>query len=144
MAKKNATSIFNDETIENPLTVIKETLGVSRDPETGEVVVMFTTNKGKGSGVQVMPVSQFHPVIELLSDYADNGLPEGVSAEENLPADEVIRRTITVDDEGIVSFRVRNGKGAKPARFHIDTLSEIVELLKSTQDAVTKAAAKVK
>ena len=141
---KPTQSIFANETIESPTTVIKETLGVSRDPETGEVVVQFTTNKGKGSGVQVMPVSQFETVIDLLSDYADNGLPEGVSAEENLPADEVIRRTICIDEDGLVSFRSRNGKGAKPARFHIDTLPAIVELLKSTQAAVAKAAAKVK
>ena len=144
MAKKNATSIFASETVESPTQVIKDTLGVSRDPETGEVVVMFTTNKGKGSGVQVMPVDQFDAVISLLSDYAENGLPEGVSAEENLPADEVIRRTICIDEDELVSFRVRNGKGAKPARFPLNTLNEIVQLLRDAHPAVLKAAAKVK
>ena len=128
-------NIFQSEHDESPTTVIKQTMSVSLDTE-GTPVVSFATNKGKGSGAQTMPVSEFREYVETLADIASNGIPE--LAEEELSAAESLRRTITNSD-GIVSFRVRSGKGAKPAKVPAGQLSDVAELLASTVDAVEKA-----
>ena len=128
-------NIFENEHDESPTTVIKQTMSVSLDTE-GTPVVSFATNKGKGSGAQTMPVSEFREYVSTLADIASNGIPE--APEEQLSAAESLRRTITNSD-GIVSFRVRSGKGAKPAKVPVGQLTEVAELLSSTVDAVEKA-----
>ncbi len=136
-------SIFASDTDENPTRVIKSTMSVTRDDETGLPTVSFATNRGKGSGAQIIPTEQFAEVIGLLQSYVTNGLPEEFVGEDNLPCAEVIRRTISVED-GLISFRVRNGKGAKPARIPVDSFSDVVELLAGTVQAVEKAGNRIK
>lgn len=136
-------SIFASETEENPVRVIKSTMTVARDEDTGVPMVGFATNRGKGSGAQIIPTVQFGEVVGLLQSYVQNGLPEEFQGEDNLPCAEVIRRTISVED-GVISFRVRNGKGAKPARIPLDSFAEVVELLAGTLDSVERAAKKLK
>ena len=145
MAKNTpaSASIFASETDENPTRVIKSTMTVHRDDETGLPMVGFATNRGKGSGAQLIPTDQFAEVIGLLQSYVSDGLPEEFQGEDNLPCAEVIRRTISVED-GLISFRVRNGKGAKPARIPVDSFAEVVELLSGTVDSVERAAKKLK
>ena len=145
MAKTTAqsASIFASETEENPVRVIKSTMTVARDEDTGVPMVGFATNRGKGSGAQIIPTVQFGEVVGLLQSYVQNGLPEEFQGEDNLPCAEVIRRTISVED-GVISFRVRNGKGAKPARIPLDSFAEVVELLAGTLDSVERAAKKLK
>ena len=142
MSKVKGLSVFSEESDERVTKVVKQTMGVGRD-EDGTTVVSFATNRGKGSGAQIIPANQYPDVLAVLRGYVDNGFPEGVSEEENLPAAEVIRRTIHVEDD-TVSFRTRNGKGAKPARIPLDQFSDAVELLESTAPAIAKAAAKLK
>ena len=43
----------------------------------------------------------------------------------------------------MVSFRVRSGKGAKPAKLGAGDFQEVVELLRSTVEAVENAGAKL-
>ena len=130
-----ATSIFHSESDESPCTVIKQTMSVSLNDD-GEAVVSFATNRGKGSGAQTMPVGEFREYVETLSDIAANGIP--VVDEELLTAAEAVRRTIAMKD-GIVSFRVRSGKGAKPAKVPSGELQAVVDLLTSTVKAGEKA-----
>ena len=130
-----STSIFHSESDESPCTVIKQTMSVSLNDD-GEAVVSFATNRGKGSGAQTMPVGEFREYVETLSDIAANGIPE--VDEEQLTAAESVRRTIAMKD-GIVSFRVRSGKGAKPAKVPSGELQAVVDLLASTVKAVEKA-----
>ena len=130
-----STNIFHSEADESPTTVIKQTMSVSLDTD-GVPVVSFATNRGKGSGAQSMPVTQFREYVETLSDIASNGIPE--VAEEDLSAAESVRRTIANKD-GVISFRVRSGKGAKPAKVPSTELQAVVDLLTSTVDAVEKA-----
>ena len=129
-------NIFNTETDESPLTVIRQTMSVSLNDE-GTPVVSFATNKGKGSGAQTMPIDQFADYVSVLEGYVADGIPEG-TPEENLTAAESVTRTIKVDD-GVISFRVRSGKGAKPAKLPASSFTETVELLRSTVAAVIKA-----
>jgi hypothetical protein len=133
-------NIFSDESSENPLTLIRQTLKVHPDDD-GRVVATFTTNRGKGSGAQVLPFAEFREAVAVLKEAATQGLPE-IQEESDLPAAEVIRRTITVDD-GVVSFRVKNGKGAKPARISLTDFQAVVDLLTSTVDAVEAAGKKL-
>jgi hypothetical protein len=132
-------SIFVTESAENPVTLIKQTLAVKPDDD-GNIVASFTTNKGKGSGAQILPFGEFREAVAVLQDAAKNGIPE--IAEENISAAEMVRRTISLED-GVVSFRVKGGKGAKPARIPLADFEEVVALLSSTVDAVEAAGKKL-
>ena len=129
-------NIFEAQHDESPVTVIRQTMSVSLDDD-GVPVVTFATNRGKGSGAQSMPVTEFRDYVSTLSEFADNGIPEGI--EENLSAAESLRRTIQSKD-GIISFRVKSGKGAKPAKVPTAQLGDVAKLLTSTIDAVEAAA----
>ena len=129
-------NIFNTESDESPLTVIRQTMAVSVD-DNGTPVVSFATNRGKGSGAQTMPIDQFDAYVATLEGYVTDGIPEG-TPEENLTAAESVQRTIKVDD-GVISFRVRSGKGAKPAKIPAGDFAETVKLLRSTVAAVVQA-----
>jgi len=129
-------NIFASDSTENPVVLIKQTLSVKPDDD-GKVLATFTTNRGKGSGAQSLPYTEFREAVAVLQDAAKNGIPE-IAEEGNLPAAEVIRRTIQIED-GVVSFRVKSGKGAKPARISLDDFQAVVDLLSSTVEAVESA-----
>lgn len=129
-------NIFNNEHDESPLTVIRQTMAVSVD-DNGTPVVSFATNRGKGSGAQTMPIDQFDAYVATLEGYVTDGIPEGY-LEENLTAAESVQRTIRSED-GTISFRVRSGKGAKPAKIPVSDFAETVKLLRSTVPAVVQA-----
>ena len=133
------TAIFENDNEQSASQTVRQTMTVAND-DTGTPVVSFATNRGKGSGSQSIPIAEFEEVIGLLQDYAKNGIPE--TAEENLSAADSIRKTISVKD-GFVSFRVRNGKGAKPAKIPAGEFVAVVELLASTSNAVAAAAEKL-
>ena len=128
-------SIFASEADESPITTIKQTMSVSLNDD-GTAVVSFATNRGKGSGAQTMPVSEFRDYVAALQEVAENGIPE--QEEQHYTAAQMIQRTITNKD-GIISFRVRDGKGSKPAKVPSAALSDVVSLLQGTVEAVEKA-----
>jgi len=133
-------SIFATESTENPVTLIRQTLKVKPDDD-GVVMATFTTNRGKGSGAQVMPYAEFRSAVAVLVDAAANGIPE-IEEDDSVPADEMVRRTLRIED-GVVSFRVKSGKGAKPARIPLADFQAVVSLLSSTVDAVEAAGKKL-
>ena len=132
------TNIFASEHNESPATTIRHTMAVSLDGNGGPIV-SFATNRGKGSGAQALPVAEYREYIETLESYVEAGIPEEAE-QEQLSACETLRRTIKSED-GVISFRVRSGKGAKPAKLPAGDFTEVVELLRSTLDAVEGAAA---
>lgn len=121
---------------ESPAAILRQTMSVSLADD-GTPVVSFATNRGKGTGSQVMPVAEFAEYVATLEDILESGIPE--ADDEDVTAGEMVRRTIRKDD-GIISFRVRGGKGAKPAKVSADNFAEVVELLRSTVDAVEDAS----
>lgn len=130
------TNIFASEHNESPAQTIRQTMAVSLDDD-GQAVVSFATNRGKGSGAQILPVEEYRDYVETLESYVDNGIPE-TAEQELLSAAETVRRTIKSDD-GVISFRVRSGKGAKPAKMPVGEFAEVVGLLRSTLEAVENA-----
>ena len=134
------TNIFASEHNESPAQTIRQTMAVSLNDD-GDSVVSFATNRGKGSGAQILPVEEYRDYIETLEHYVENGIPE-TAEQELLSAAETVRRTIKQDD-GVISFRVRSGKGAKPAKMDASEFGEVVELLRSTLGAVEAAGQKL-
>jgi len=132
-------SIFTSEHSESPAAILRKTMSVSLGDD-GTPMVSFAVNRGKGSGRQSMPVSEFADYVGALEDALQAGISE--ESDEALSAADMVRRTIR-QDEGIVSFRVRGGKGAKPAKLPVDSFSEVVDLLSSTVDAVEDAGSKL-
>jgi len=132
-------NIFSNEHNESPAAILRQTMSVSLDDD-GTPVVSFAVNRGKGSGSQTIPVAEFADYIAALEEVRDAGIPE-ISEEELSPA-EMVRKTIKSED-GVISFRVRGGKGAKPAKVGVEDFSEVVSLLRDTVDAVEGAAKKL-
>lgn len=128
-------NIFDNNDAENPMTLIRKTMKVYTD-DNGISFVSFSTNKGKGSGVQSIPVSEFEDYVSALESIVDNGVPEKDS--HTYTAAEMVQRTVSQKD-GIVSFRVQDGKGSKPAKIPSNLLKETVSLLRSTVAAVIAA-----
>ena len=133
-----STAIFGSENTESPIQVVRSTMSVSLD-ESGTPVVSFATNRGKGTGAQVIPVAQFREAVECLQGFVETGF-ESEASEPSVT--DTIRSTISCED-GVVSFRVRSGKGAKPAKIPADVFSEVISLLSSTVGAVESAGASV-
>ena len=67
MAEK--ANIFVDETTEDVIDVIKQTMSVSMSDD-GTPTVSFATNRGKGSGAQQLPVAEFSEYVETLEEIA--------------------------------------------------------------------------
>ena len=67
---------------------------------------------------------------------AKHGIQEIPDAD--LSPAETVRDTIRNVD-GMIQFRVRSGKGAKPAKIPADRFSEVVSLLRSTVPLVETA-----
>ena len=129
-------NIFVDETTEDVIDVIKQTMSVRLDDD-GTPVISFATNRGKGSGAQQIPVDDFDEYVSALEEVSDNGIQETPEFELS-PAD-MVRDTIRNAD-GVISFRVRNGKGSKPAKIPTARFTEVVSLLRSTVSLVEAAA----
>ena len=131
-----ATNIFATEVSEDVQETIRRTMNVSLS-EAGEPIVSFATNRGKGTGATAMPASDFAEFGSTLEHFSSNGIEEDIV--EDLSPAEMVRSTIQ-HNEGVISFRVRGGKGAKPAKIPSGDFSEVVELLRSTVDAVLHAS----
>ena len=129
-------NIFIDETTEDVLDVIKQTMSVSVD-DSGEPIVSFATNRGKGSGAQAMPVSEFAEYVTTLEEVSEFGIQE--VPDQDLSPAEMVRDTIR-NVEGVIQFRVRSGKGAKPAKIPAGQFSDVVSLLRTCIPLVTEAA----
>jgi len=128
-------NIFQSEITESIVDTVKRTMQVALNDD-GDAVVTFATNRGKGTGAQSMLVSDFAEYVSTLEHYAQSGIEE--LPEENLSPAETVRATIQQSD-GVISFRVRSGKGAKPAKIPAGDFSEVVELLRSTVEPVMNA-----
>jgi len=135
MAEK--ASIFVDETNEDVIDVIKQTMSVSMD-DSGTPIVSFATNRGKGSGAQALPVSEFEEYVSTLEGISRHGIQE--VPDEDLSPAEMVRDTIR-NVEGTIQFRVRSGKGAKPAKIPAGQFGEVVSLLRTCVPLVQEAAA---
>jgi hypothetical protein len=132
-------SIFENQQEESAIAIVRRTMQVFLADD-GTPMVSFATNKGKGSGAQSMPVSEFREYVGTLRSIASEGIPEEDSVERS--AAEMVRHTIK-QDNGIISFRISSGKGSKPAKVASEEFSEVVELLQGTVDAVEDAASSI-
>jgi len=127
-------NIFS-EAAENALSLFRSSLSLFRDKENGGVwSVSFITNRGKGSGAQTLPAEELGDLIAAMREVVNNGIPEE-GPEGRIPAAEMFRRTVQVED-GIVSFRLRNGKGSKPARIPFAEFSAWVDQAEGAADQV--------
>ena len=133
-------NIFDNEIEQSAVQVVKETMKVFLSDD-GIPMVSFATNKGKGTGAQVMAVSSFADYVSAVSHYAENGVNE-IPSDVDLSPAEMVHQTISLED-GVISFRIKSGKGSKPAKLNADEFSEVSDLLSATVDAVEAAGEKL-
>ncbi len=133
-------AIFAENKVQSVIENIKESLSVFQDDESGQVMVSFSPNEGKGTGSQIMPVTEFSDYVTQIEAFASEGLPE--EGDLHLTAAETARKTAAVT-EGVLTCRTTSGKGAKPARYPVGQLGEIAAFLRSTVSAVEAAVSEV-
>ena len=133
---KNTTSlsIFNTSKTEDAVTVVRDTLSLVQG-EDGEIYVAFTTNRGKGSGLQYVKASEFAALLTKFRQVADQGIPERTGQQSAI---EVFNRTVENED-GNLSFRLADGKGAKPARLPAKDFAKVVKVLEAALPAIQEA-----
>jgi hypothetical protein len=118
--------LFKKNTATSVLANIEESIRVE------DGVVSFKVNTGKGSAEQSLRVSDFRPVMAVLNEYAQGSIPrEGAFS----PVD-IVRQTIHIDEEGMVSFRMDEGKGAKPVKVSLSDFSAVVGFLNECADQI--------
>ena len=130
----NSKSIFNTAKAEDPVTVLRETLAVVQGDD-GQIFVAFTTNRGKGSGLQYVKADELPALLAEFRQVAEKGIPE---RDANASAIDVFHRTITNED-GTLSFRLTDGKGAKPARVNASDFMKVVQVLEKALPAIQSA-----
>lgn len=102
--------------------------------------VSFATNTGKGSGAQVIRVEEFPDFVASLRQAHTEEFKTADVPQAYRPANEVALSTLALsgpeNDKGeaigapdTVSFRVREGKGSKPARIPLADANEVIEYL---------------
>jgi hypothetical protein len=107
---------------------------------TQECVVEFSVNEGKGTGRQVIPVSEFRDYVAALkniinSDYQE---PEGTDRTSYIPTNVVAAQSFKMvtprDEKGgersVVSVRCTGGKGAKPMLIPKSEFADVVSTLR--------------
>jgi hypothetical protein len=140
---------LSDEAVaESCLQVVRSTIRVLNKEIAGpegkseQLCVSFSTNRGKGSGAQVMLVSEFPAFVNGLREAHDGGYETAEIPQAYRPANEVAMSTLSLsgpeDDDGnptgdndTVSFRVREGKGSKPAKIPLTEAEDVIAYLES-------------
>ncbi len=131
-------SIFGGPKQLSTAQIVANNFDVVYDEESGDICVRVAFNKGKGTGAQLVPVDEYRDYVDAIGELAEAGIPE--AEEDNWTAAETVSRTARMDSEGRVCFRVKGGKGAKPAKIPQADLSEIHALLDSVTERVDAAA----
>ena len=121
-------NLFNEETQTSALTILKRSLEIGYN-EAGTMVVFFRLTEGKGTGLQSVPVSEFPDFVDTLVKIEEEGI---VKQSVNYTSVDLLKKTIAVDDDGMVSFRLTTGQGAKPTRFKETELGDIVSFLRGS------------
>ncbi len=121
-------------------------------------VVSFTINKGKGSGAQKLLADEFGPLVAVLREKLDNNFEEVEATGEYRTAAQIAEDTVCLvsidpetgnpsDDENAepthFQFRVREGRGAKPARIPLAEAEDIIAYLESRVERVGAALAQM-
>ncbi len=151
-------SLGEDEKVSVP-DLVRSTIKIALkeralpDGGTAEIpCVIFSTNKGKGTGAQVIPLAEFSDYVAALRKHVDAGFDAAEAPKPYYTASEMVDRTIGLDaprdedgkvvgDPDTVAWRVASGKGAKPAKVPLTAFSEIVDILESRVDKVREVIA---
>jgi hypothetical protein len=128
-------SIFNKTQIDTVSNNIRQTMGVEMSAEIGAPVVTLAFNKGKGSGTQTIPTSEYSEVVSLLDEMITEGVPESSAPQSVI---DVMRQTATIEN-GCLTFRLRNGKGSKPVKIPLNEAREVLATLREAEGAVSNA-----
>lgn len=154
-------NLSDEQQAESCLQVVRSTVRVLNKEIVGpngkkaeRLCVSFSTNRGKGSGAQVMLVEEFPQFVADLRAAKDGGFETADIPQAYRPANEVAMSTLALsgpeDDDGnptgdadTVSFRVREGKGSKPARIPLTEAEEVIAYLESRIPKLEQVIAQV-
>jgi hypothetical protein len=97
------------------------------------LVLFFRGSEGKGTGAQLCKVADATPLLNIMKHYAENGAPS--ENEGEVPADVMFSRTFATHDDGTVTFRLGNGKGAKPVK--LGSIAELPSFIAAFEERTT-------
>jgi len=154
-------SLSDDVVVESCLSTIRGTVRLIRkeiDTPDGKALrdcVSFATNRGKGSGAQVIAVDEFPAFVAALREAHDSGFETAETVAAYRPAAEVAMDTLAMDgetdDDGnpvgepdAITFRVRGGKGSKPARIPLSECEDVITFLENRAPRIAAACAQLR
>lgn len=150
----------------DPLALLREsiTVGITEvergESKNTEAVIAFTVNEGKGTGMQVIPVSEFQDYLEALRSIKESGFyRDDVVDDDYQPAGVVARRSWrmvrpririadstskggfksiedTSAERNLVSVRTKNGQGQKPMIIHKDSFDSVLKYLEEVSEVL--------
>jgi len=126
--------------VRGTIRVISKVVPVPDGGKEERLCVTFSTKRGKGNGAQVVLVEEFADFVHALRDASNDGFETAETVKAYRPASEVAMDTLSLsgptDDDGnptgdadTVNFRVRGGKGAKPARIPLADVDSVISYL---------------
>lgn len=131
---KMAIATLNTNTVsKSSADIVQESIGAGMDAA-GGIWLVFRGSEGKGTGQQQVRGGELAELIAAVRDTVENGINDD---EENLSAAEMFRRTFALREapEGktgqYCTFRLNNGKGAKPVTIPFDELGSFLISLKA-------------
>ena len=123
-----------------------------------ELVVAFRGNMGKGSGTQIVPVTEIQGVISTLEELVGTASLDNDEDADRVPAPQRIRQTFRlVRNPGVTyrpggekvppamggedwyEFACSSGKGSKPTKIRVSEMPEFLALFRQRNDAAIEA-----
>ena len=103
--------------------------------------VFKTIEDRRGYGTQKVPMHEFDAVLEVLTNAAQNGINKEGKIKT---CSEVVRDSLTVNENGEVRFKTESEKGKKPTLFRdMNDFSGFVEELSSLSEKIKSKAEKI-
>ena len=125
--------------------IVAESMAPGMDDK-GNIWIVFRGSEGKGTGEQHVPMTEMLDLVNAVADIAEYGAPK----EGQLSAAEMFRRTFALRDapegkEGLYcTFRMNDGKGAKPVTIPYADLGKFLDALKSNLPIALRTAKNIK
>lgn len=142
-----STSVFDKRQSNDPLHLIRESMEIVR-LEDGRTAAAFSTWSKRGVANHEIPLDEYNSFVTALEDMAENP-PEPPEAPKTVEAK--LRRSYKIvvpqDENGIptgdapyAQYKLTEGQGSKSCRIRLESLNDVVALLKSAEEGVMAAA----
>ena len=106
----------------------------------GEIELSFSSMPGRGFGKSIINEKYLSQYIDFLKKIENNEISiEEVSSDDMI---EVMKKTMKVDDNDVVSWKTSNGRGSKPTRVRKKDIKKFISFLKTSKSEMKEYSEK--